>query len=67
MAKRVTAGKSYRYSGMGLFESILGDLRDGDIVQVVNLPHGRNSGKLRHVKRQDGYITFCNIYFLEPI
>jgi len=67
MAKRVTAGKHYKFTGHGLFESILGDLRDGDIVQVVNLPHGRNSGSLRHVKRADGYITFCNIHLLEPV
>ena len=67
MAKRVKAGKFYRFTGHGLFESILGDLRDGDIVQVVNLPQGRNSGWLRHVMRQDGYITFCNIHLLEPV
>ena len=67
MAKRVTAGKHYKFTGHGLFESILGDLRDGDIVEVVNLPHGRNHGTLRHVKREDGYITFCNIHLLEPV
>ena len=67
MAKRVTAGKHYKFTGHGLFESILGDLRDGDIVEVVNLPHGRNSGSLRLVKRDDGYITFCNIHLLEPV
>jgi hypothetical protein len=67
MAKRVKAGKHYRFTGHGLFESILGDLRDGDIVQVVNLPHGRNRGWLRHVMREDGYITFCNINLLEPV
>ena len=67
MAKRVKAGKHYRFTGHGLFESILGDLRDGDVVQVVNLPHGRNRGWLRHVMREDGYITFCNINLLEPV
>jgi hypothetical protein len=67
MAKRVKAGKHYRFTGHGLFESILGDLRDGDIVEVVNLPHGRNRGWLRHVMREDGYITFCNINLLEPV
>ena len=67
MAKRVKAGKHYRFTGHGLFESILGDLRDGDIVQVVNLPQGRNRGWLRHVMREDGYITFCNINLLEPV
>ena len=67
MAKRVKAGSFYRFTGHGLFESILGDLRDGDIVQVVNLPQGRNRGWLRHVMRQDGYITFCNINLLEPV
>ena len=67
MAKRVKAGSFYRFTGQGLFESILGDLRDGDIVQVVNLPQGRNRGWLRHVMRQDGYITFCNINLLEPV
>ena len=67
MAKRVKAGSCYRFTGHGLFESILGDLRDGDIVQVVNLPQGRNRGWLRHVMRQDGYITFCNINLLEPV
>lgn len=67
MAKRVKAGKHYRFTGHGLFESILGDLREGDIVQVVNLPQGRNRGWLRHVMREDGYITFCNINLLEPV
>ena len=67
MAKRVKAGKHYRFTGHGLFESILGDLREGDIVQVVNIPHGRNRGWLRHVMREDGYITFCNINLLEPV
>ena len=65
MVKSVKAGQLYRYTGHGLFESILGDLRDGDIVQVVNPSNGRNRGWLRHVMRQDGYITFCNIHFLE--
>ena len=66
MPKQVKAGKTYVYSGKGLFESIFADLRDGDIVQVVNSPGGRNSGYLRHVQRQDGYITLCNIHFLTP-
>lgn len=66
MGKQVKAGKTYVYSGHGLFESIFADLRDGDIVQVVNPPGGRNSGYLRHVQRQDGYITLCNIHFLTP-
>jgi hypothetical protein len=66
MPKQVRAGKTYVYSGKGLFESIFADLRDGDIVQVVNPPGGRNSGYLRHVQRQDGYVTLCNIHFLTP-
>jgi hypothetical protein len=67
MAKRVKAGNFYRVSGMGLFEIIGGVLRDGEIVQVVNPPGGRNSGYLRHVMNEQGEVTFCNIHFLEPI
>lgn len=66
MAKRVQAGKTYIYSGKGLFESLFADLRDGDVVQVVNVHGGRNSGYLRHVMRQDGHVTLCNIHFLTP-
>ena len=67
MGKQVRAGKTYVYSGHGIFESIFADLRDGDIVQVVNPPGGRNRGYLRHVMRMDGYVTLCNIHFLKPL
>lgn len=66
MAQRVRAGSFYYFTGHGLFESILGNLKDGELVQVVNVHLGRNRGPLRHVKQADGTISLCNIHLLEP-
>ena len=65
MAKRVRRGSLYTITDLSVFEWLDG-FQPGDLVQVVNPPGGRTGGQLRHVMRQDGYITFCNINLLEP-
>jgi hypothetical protein len=64
--RSVKAGKLYKITGRGLFETIGGILKVGDVVQVVNPPGGRTGGRLRHVLTTSGQITFCDICFLEP-